>query len=278
MQHDDLPEDALCALCYDVRCHPTRLASCDHEFCRLCVFKCLDRCMAGSRFASSQTVSCPMCRTACLEEVIDVLMPSDLEYNAQAAAELSRAHPESYQAALQREALVEEKLRETLIPSLPLVQLPGSCRGPRGGSLRPNLSRRSVKLYFRDNDAQKALLSQERVGVLFNDVSHHNGSSPRGFLARPVRRKFTTGTDPQTGQRTLCAHLSIEGDFEVVGRVKRVEVGGTSFLYGAVEQLAESDGVAQPRRNHLKWTLSALVQAVMRRAVYSSALAHARPP
>ena len=97
------------------------------------------------------------------------MLPSEITYDSEAASELAQRYPSAYKAALAKELALDARLRETIIPSLPLVFLPGSCTLANGKPLRPNYrSGTSLTLYFSDKNAQETLgvALHCQVGVL----------------------------------------------------------------------------------------------------------------
>ena len=108
-------ENAVCAVCYGVRCHPASLAPCPHTFCRLCVFKC-----------RSLDSGCPLCRVAVDPELQRAYLPSSIAYDTAEDAAIAERYPLAHRAAVERETALEQRLSEKLLLALPLVVYPGS--------------------------------------------------------------------------------------------------------------------------------------------------------
>jgi len=231
-----LPEDDTCAVCYGVRCQPARLSDkCEHTFCRTCVLKCI-----GSSFA--RFPGCPLCRAPLAASLESAVLPSEIAFDQAAAASLAATHPVLYQCALEKEKAEEARLREKLIPNLPLVMAPGSCvRDDLGRPVRLRV-RSTLTLFFSDADALHTLQKhqKEQVGILFRESSSHGGAR-RGFLARPIAGKYvdadSSRTDGETGgggrlQGTYRTKLTAMREFQLVGNVRRDADGS---IVGAVE-------------------------------------------
>ena len=166
----DLPDEDTCSICYGICYHPARISKeCSHTFCRMCVFRTVS---SGSAFAS---VSCPLCRAPMDAAHDEVLVPSHIPYDSQQGSTLAARHSDLYQAALGREAEIEGKLLQTLIPKVPLIMAPGSCaRDGQGTPIRPKC-KAPMTLIFTDPDALKTL-------------GTHRGEQVRGPQATSERR------------------------------------------------------------------------------------------
>ena len=217
-------------MCYGVRYHPSRISDeCEHTFCRLCVFKMRTT-------GPMHPAACPLCRAPQSEGLDEALMPSEIAYDEAQATGLLRAHPGLYHCALKKEADLEDRLRETLIPRVPLVMLPGSCAQEGGLPIRPKV-RSTMTFLFSEPDALKTLSAHKRgqVGVVFREASIHGGAM-RGFLARPLRcnpvRKGSTSLPTP-----YLAKLAPLQEFELVGSMHRDADG---CMVGAVEVKAAS--------------------------------------
>ena len=224
-------EEDACAVCFGIICQPARVSNvCDHKFCRLCVFKCSSLPFAG----------CPLCRAPMAEGLEKALVPSLIDYDEAAAAALAAAHPALYEQALRKEALVEERLRERMIPSLPLVLLPGSCaRGRSGEAIRLKL-RQSVTLRFSEPEALRTIASHshEQFGIIYRESSVCGGAL-RGFVVRLGGDK-TVGHAVNGSYRVKLVPLK---EFQLVGRIRRSDGG---CLLGAVE--VTRDRIQAPAR------------------------------
>ena len=93
------------------------------------------------------SIACLQSTCACCRRTL----PSEIAYNSEAAGELAQRYPSAYKAALAKEVAFDARQRETIIPALPLVFLPGSCTLSNGKPLRPNYrSGTTLTLYFSD--------------------------------------------------------------------------------------------------------------------------------
>ena len=186
-----LPDEHTCSICFNIRYHPARISEqCNHSFCRMCVF----RCCAGAGKSGPRVSSCPLCRAPASEALDEVLLPSDVPYDHAFGRAVASEHGALYSAALAREAKEEEALRETVIPSVPLIMLPGTCaRDDYGWPIRPRV-KSTMTFIFSDEDALRTLAThkQQQVGVVFREASVHGGVI-RGFLARPMCGSFLHG-------------------------------------------------------------------------------------
>lgn len=131
-----LPDDDACTICYGVRYHPCGVsAECSHQFCRSCAFKCL-----------KVSASCPLCRAPCNPATAGALLPSEIAFDVEADASLADAHPRLHECAERAEAEVEAQLRKSVIPSVPLVMLPGECaRDSFGKPIRIKVNAKMVR-------------------------------------------------------------------------------------------------------------------------------------
>lgn len=207
-------EDATCAVCYGICCEPARASSsCDHNFCRLCVFHLKDRMSAG----------CPMCRAPLDPNLADAILPTDIPVVQECADAIAARHPAAYAEACDKESRTTMKMSESLIRDLPLVRHPGmspimdATGRPKPLRVQP---RANISLYFNDMPSKltisRAPLGQ-RVGILYEDVAHNaRGRRVRGFVAR-----ITSVSGSVSSRGEMRVRLVWEAECETVGRLAR---------------------------------------------------------
>jgi len=215
----ELPDEDTCAVCYGVCCRPASYSDqCNHTFCRLCVFK-----------ARSTGNGCPLCRAPVGAAVEEAVLPCEIPFNKEAADAMQRAHGELYSAALLAEEATEARLRERVVPLVPLVLLPGQC--PKGH--RPKVAA-TMTLHFTETEAIQTILANQhgQVGFLYRE--ENDSGTAYGFLARIKRVRFVCAWRAQGSPSEVRATIAAQQSFQRVGRVKRDDEGGQ---VGAVEIL-----------------------------------------
>ena len=162
-----VPDEATCGVCYSLMCHPVSVSDqCGHRFCRSCVFKQSSNVYKQNmaldlveRMSAHTSLSCPLCRAPFAPGIANALLPSEIPCDEEASAELERRFPQEFEAAFARELELEVALKQTIIPKLPLVFMPGSCPHTAGGAacqLRPRL-KSFMTLFFTDPADQKTI-------------------------------------------------------------------------------------------------------------------------